>query len=39
MLVGGFRLHEILALRRRDLDVGGKIRLILPDGGRSPRPG
>jgi integrase len=35
MLEGGFRLHEILALRRRDLDVGGKIRLILPDGGRS----
>jgi integrase len=35
MLEGGFRLHEILALKRRDLDVGGKIRLILPDDGRS----
>lgn len=29
MLEGGFRLHEILALRRCDLAVEGKIRLIL----------
>ncbi|MCB1130733.1 MAG: tyrosine-type recombinase/integrase, partial [Verrucomicrobiae bacterium] len=35
MLEGGFRMHEILTLKRRDLDVGGKIRLILPDDGRS----
>jgi integrase len=31
MLEGGFRLHEILALRRCDLAVEGKIRLILPE--------
>ena len=31
MLEGGFRLHEILALRRCDLEVEGKIRLILPE--------
>lgn len=30
MLEGGFRLHETLALRRCNLDVGGKIQLILP---------
>jgi len=31
MLEGGFRLHEILALRRCDIEVEGKIRLILPE--------
>lgn len=31
MLEGGFRLHEILALRRIDLEVEGKIRLIMPE--------
>lgn len=30
MIEAGFRLHEILALRRSDLDAGGRIRLILP---------
>jgi integrase len=30
MLEAGFRLHEILSLRRMDLDVGGKIRLLMP---------